>query len=162
MHTRLLVALALVVSMALAACGGGSGGGGGGGGSSPGDTAKNFVLATAKGDSEAVKKFIHPEKVDSTGAKMILTMMVPLMGEMVKQEGGIDRVEVVKTEKKGDDRAVVTLKIKTKKGSEETEDFDLERFKGKWYIDVNTNGGERDQPQTREPRDDELEQDDGQ
>lgn len=117
--------------MALSACGDKT--------DDPGQAAVAFVEAIAEGNGDKAIALIHlgemekDPRVEQFNSKF--KMIVAETGKQVKEQGGLNKVEIVSVEYSEDKKsAIVTLKTVLKDGVEKTKAQEMINVDGKWKV----------------------------
>lgn len=118
-----VISLCLVAVLALPGCSD----------SGPADRAEGYIRASLSGDADQIKQYHAPQSQDNEAMDRMLSVMAGGSKLRADQKGGLDRVEVTKTETSGDS-ATVSLKVHWGDGSSEPVSVKLQRIDGQWYV----------------------------
>lgn len=99
--------------------------------SGPSDEAKEFVTATADGNTGRAIELIDPSIRQVAGPK--LPMMLQAQASKIRDRGGISEISTAGEDVTGD-QATVKLRITYKGGFTEEAPFKMRQVDGKWYV----------------------------
>lgn len=106
-------------------------------GSSPEARVREMYAAMRGGDVDAMMALVEPSKRKDFAdlpESQRKAMKEKLSGMLKEQAALIESFDIVRTEMKGDDRAVVWVRIKEKGKEPKEDDTNLVRIEGIWYL----------------------------